>query len=91
MSGSSGVRSPEYNPDFIAFENDGAHWIVEVKMDKEMTSADVAGKREAAKRWAQHVSADPSVGVQWGYVLVSESDVKAATGSWPALRLLGVG
>lgn len=81
----------EYNPDFIVIEKDGAHWVVEVKMDKEMTSADVAGKREAAKRWAQHVSADPVVGVKWGYVLVSESDVKAATGSWPVLRSLGVG
>ena len=81
----------EYNPDFIAIENDGAHWVVEVKMDKEMVSADVAGKRDAARRWAQHVSSDLSVGVQWGYVLVSEGDVRAATGSWPALRSLGVG
>lgn len=81
----------QYNPDFIVIEKDGSHWVLEVKMEKEMTSADVAGKREAAKRWAQHVSADPSVGVKWGYVLVSESDVKDATGSWPALRSLGVG
>jgi hypothetical protein len=48
------------------------------------------GKREAAKRWAQHVSTDATVGVKWGYVLVSETDVKTATGSWPALRSLGV-
>ncbi|MGH9064122.1 MAG: DUF6788 family protein, partial [Acidimicrobiales bacterium] len=27
-----------YNPDFIVIENDGTHWVVEVKMDKEMTS-----------------------------------------------------
>jgi type III restriction enzyme len=81
----------EYNPDFIVVEKNGAHWVVEVKMEKEMTSADVVGKREAAKRWAQHVSADPAVGVKWGYVLAAESDVKTAAGSWPVLRSLGVG
>jgi type III restriction enzyme len=81
----------EYNPDFIVIEKDGSRWVVEIKMDKEMASPDVIGKREAAKRWAQHVSADPNVGVRWGYVLVSETDVKSATGSWPALRSLGVG
>jgi hypothetical protein len=37
-----------------------------IKMVKEMTSADVVGKRKAAKRWAQHVSADRTVGVGWG-------------------------
>lgn len=37
-----------YNPDFIVIEHGGQHWVVEVKMDKELASADVAGKREAA-------------------------------------------
>ena len=79
----------EYNPDFIAIEKGGTHWIVEVKMDKEVASADVLGKREAAQRWANHVSADSHVKVKWGYLLVSESDVKACKGSWPALKGLG--
>jgi type III restriction enzyme len=35
----------EYNPDFIVIENDGTHWIVEVKMNKEMTSADVLDEK----------------------------------------------
>ena len=61
----------------------------DVKMDKEMTSADVLGKREAAKRWANYVSADASVGTPWRYLLVSESDVAEAKGSWPALKKLG--
>ncbi len=47
----------EYNPDLIVIDADGTHWVVEVKMDKEMESADVKGKREAARRWANHVSA----------------------------------
>jgi type III restriction enzyme len=79
----------QYNPDLLVIETDRTHWIVEVKMDKEMTSADVRGKREAAKRWANYVSADASVGTPWRYLLVSESDVAEAKGSWPALKKLG--
>ena len=42
-----------YNPDFIVIVIviDGTHGVVEVKMDKELASEDVKGKREAAKRW----------------------------------------
>ena len=79
----------QYNPDFIAIESDGTHWVVEAKMDKEMSSEDVRGKREAAKRWANHVSADGAVGTTWRYLLVSESDIKTAKGSWSALKGLG--
>jgi type III restriction enzyme len=79
----------EYNPDFIVIEADATHWIVEVKMDKEMASEDVKGKRDAARRWANHVTADAKVGVTWKYLLVSESDVETAKGSWPALKKLG--
>ncbi len=79
----------EYNPDLIAIDREGTHWIVEVKMDREMASTAVQGKREAARRWANHVSADEMVSVIWRYLLVSETDVKTAKGSWPALKLLG--
>jgi len=78
-----------YNPDFVAVETDGTHWIVEVKADNEMESADVQAKKEAAKRWANHVSADPSVGATWRYLLVSESQIKTAKDSWIALKGLG--
>jgi type III restriction enzyme len=78
----------QYNPDFIVIENDGTHWVVEVKMDKEMASEDVQGKREAAMRWANHVSADGTVGTTWRYLLVSESDISTAKGSWNALKQL---
>jgi type III restriction enzyme len=80
----------EYNPDLIVVENDNAHWVVEVKMDKEMGTIDVQGKREAATRWAHHVSAEPSVGATWRYLLVSESDIETAKGSWEALKRLGL-
>ncbi|HEV8545438.1 MAG TPA: hypothetical protein VGQ64_04045, partial [Candidatus Limnocylindrales bacterium] len=78
----------EYNPDFIVIDADGTHWVVEVKMDKEMASADVKGKRDAAKRWANYVTADDQVGVVWRYLLVSETDVETAKGSWGALKTL---
>ena len=79
----------EYNPDFIAVDTNDVHWIIEVKMNKEMTSAEVQSKREAAIRWSQHVNADPKVTDTWHYLLVSEDHVKTAKGSWTALRQLG--
>lgn len=75
----------QYNPDFIVLGTDGVHWVVEVKMEKEMTSDEVRAKREAARRWANYVSADDTVIVTWRYLLCAESDVKAAKRSWPAL------
>jgi type III restriction enzyme len=81
----------EYNPDFLAVEADGRHWVVEIKMDKEMTSPDVKGKREAAQRWANHVNADDRVEATWGYLLLSESDVEMSKGSWGALKAVAAG
>jgi type III restriction enzyme len=78
-----------YNPDFIVVETDGSHWVVEVKMDKEVQTTTVQEKREAAQRWANYVSADAKVGKKWAYLLVSETDVRTARGSWPSLKELG--
>jgi len=39
-------------------------------------------------RWVNHVNADPKTGAIWAYLLVLESDVEAAKGSWPALKAL---
>ena len=83
------LKVSTYNPDFIVIETDGTHWVVEVKMDKEMSSETVQGKREAAIRWANHVSAAASVGTTWRYLLVSETDVTTAKGSRGALKALG--
>jgi type III restriction enzyme len=79
----------EYNPDFIAVDTNDVHWIIEVKMNKEMASSEVQGKRDAAIRWAQYVNADEKVTDTWRYLLVSEDHVKTAKGSWAALRRLG--
>jgi len=78
-----------YNPDLIVIDTDGTHRIVEVEMNKEIESEDVQAKRDAAKRWAGHVTADEKVGVIWKYLLVSEADVNTAKGSWVALKKLG--
>lgn len=78
-----------YNPDLIVLDKDDTHWVVETKMNKEMTSADVLEKREAAKRWANYVTADDTAGTTWRYLLVSETDVDTAKGSWAALKKLG--
>jgi type III restriction enzyme len=79
----------EYNPDLIVIEANGQHIVVETKMEKEMMAADVQAKREAALRWANHVSIAREVGVTWRYLLVSESDINTAKGSWEALKKLG--
>lgn len=58
-------------------------------MDKGMKSADVAGKRDAALRWANWVNPSPDVAECWGHLLLLETDVKTANGSWPAPKKLG--
>jgi type III restriction enzyme len=80
----------EYNPDFITVDAQATHWVIEVKMDKDMATPDVMGKRDAARRWANYVSADEKLGAtRWRYLLVSETDVTTAKGSWAALKALG--
>src|SRR5262249_54100324 len=74
-----------YNPDFIAVDKDGVHWVVEVKADRDLPTKAVKGKREAAERWANHVNANDKVKDEWRYMLASESDIKKTKGSWPAL------
>ena len=41
------------------------------------------------RRAANYITADEKVGVNWRYLLVSESDVDTAKGSWDALKKLG--
>lgn len=43
----------------------------------------------AQRRWPNHVSADSKVSQKWKYLLVSESDIETAKGSWSALKKLG--
>ena len=75
-----------YEPDFIAVDGNGVHWVVEAKADRDLESVDVRSKELAARRWANHVS--DQTGVEWRYLLVGESDVAEARGSWEALKRL---
>lgn len=81
-----------YNPDFVAVESNGTHWLVEVKSDKGAAdSSEVKAKRTAAQRWANEVNASPKLnGIRWRYLLARERDISQAKGSWEALQGLGV-
>jgi type III restriction enzyme len=79
----------QYNPDLLVIEADGTHWLVEIKADKDINSAEVLAKREAARRWASHVSSKLDTQVPWRYLLISESDIETAKDSWEALKRLG--
>lgn len=80
----------DYNPDFVAVETDGTHWVIEVKSDRDAASEDVQAKRAAAQRWANRVSAAPKLnGARWRYLLVREADLVDAKGNWAALKGLG--
>jgi len=82
----------EYNPDFVVIEEtDGKRvcWLVETKMNKEMTSDEVVGKRRAAKTWANTVNSSGRAGGEWRYLLLSEDDVKDAGGYWEQMKGFG--
>lgn len=85
-------ESGRYNPDFVAVETGGTHWVLEVKSDEgARDSEEVGRKRVAAQRWANVVNASPKLnGVRWRYLLARERDIAQAKGSWTALVGLGV-
>jgi len=45
----------------------------------------VQAKRRAAREWASLVNADERVSERWGYLLVSETDLRQAKDDWRAL------
>lgn len=75
----------QYNPDFLAHEGTDRAWLIETKSDKDMPTEVVQAKREAAKRWANIANASAQFGRTWGYLLISETNLRTAKGSWAAL------
>jgi type III restriction enzyme len=73
-----------YNPDFIAAAG-AQRWVIETKADRDLHTENVQAKRQAAQRWANHVSADERVDERWSYLLIGETDLKQAHGDWEAL------
>ncbi len=59
--------------------------MIETKADRDLQRENVQAKREAAQRWANHVSADERMDERWNYLLVGETDLKQARGDWEAL------
>lgn len=72
-----------YNPDLLAIDRDDTRWVIEIKSDREASNEEVQAKRQAALAWANAVSQPDKA--QWRYLLVTESDLAAAKGSWQAL------
>ncbi|MCK0441235.1 DEAD/DEAH box helicase family protein [Gordonia alkaliphila] len=81
-----------YNPDFVVIEEvEGVRraWLVEVKSDKDAPTAEVQGKKNAAKVWANIVnSSGKTPNVQWGYLLLTETDIREAHESWQKMKSL---
>ncbi|QGP90585.1 hypothetical protein GKZ92_22990 (plasmid) [Gordonia sp. 135] len=82
----------QYNPDFVVIEDvDGTRhcWLVETKMNKDITSGEVIAKKAAAETWANTITNSGKVGDdQWHYVLLSETDVEHSHGNWEQMKLL---
>src|SRR5690606_26319922 len=87
------AEGQRYNPDFVVFEVVAGKrhgWLVETKADRDMTAAEVVGKRRGARRWVNIVNASPDVqGVEWHYLLLSERDVDDAQGRWEFFKEIG--
>lgn len=84
----------KYNPDFVVVElvdGERVHWLVEVKMNKELESVDVVAKRKAAVTWSNTVTNSGKVDGPWRYLLLSEDDVKDSHGKWGQMKVLHSG
>lgn len=86
-----------YNPDFVVAENPIQQadqlvrpcWVVEVKADRDLESEEVAAKHDAAVKWASRVNAEGvAVPDDWHVLLVSETNLVEAKGSWKRLKAL---
>jgi len=86
------IEGREYNPDLVVIEEVGGQrtcWLVETKMNREMTSAEVIGKQRAALTWANTVNNSGRADGKWKYLLLSEDDVDDAVGSWGQMKGFG--
>lgn len=88
------TKGQTYNPDLVVVEEiDGkrVYWLVEVKMNKEITSEEVTAKRKAAVTWSNTVTNSGKVDGEWKYLLLSEEDVKDSHDKWEQMKVLHSG
>jgi type III restriction enzyme len=83
-----GTLTRTYIPDFLVIDDDGVHWIVEGKSDKDALEPTVLAKKQAAKSWVITVNADRDVHTRWAYLFLTEEKIKLAD-SWASLKVLG--
>lgn len=74
-----------YVPDFVVFDKDGTHWIVEAKENRGRDDERVQTKRAAAERVVRQLVGMPEYEDQtWGYLIAYEDDI-ASSDSWADL------
>lgn len=74
-----------YVPDFVVFDKEGTHWIVEAKENRGRNDERVQAKRAAAERVVRQLVGMPEYEDQtWGYLIAYEDDI-ASSDSWADL------
>lgn len=74
-----------YVPDFVVYDKDGTHWIVEAKENRGRDDDRVQAKRAAAERVVRQLVGMPEYEDQtWGYLIAYEDDI-ASSDSWADL------
>ena len=74
-----------YVPDFVVFDKDGTHWIVEAKENRGRDDERVQAKRAAAERVVRQLVGMPEYEDQtWGYLIAYEDDISSSD-SWADL------
>ena len=74
-----------YVPDFVVFDKEGTHWIVEAKENRGRDDERVQAKRAAAERVVRQLVGMPEYEHQtWGYLIAYEDDIATAD-SWADL------
>lgn len=71
-----------YYPDFVAYDTDGVHWIIEGKSDSGKHDQTVQDKRKATERVLREMETlDEWQDTKWGYLIAYQDDVTRAE-SW---------
>lgn len=63
-------KKDRYFPDFVAFDTNGVHWIIEGKDERGRDDTKVQAKRKAAKALVRRLVAEDAYTHQkWGYLI----------------------
>lgn len=76
----------KYNPDFVVFDENNTHWIIETKNNRGKDDERVQIKRKAAEVVVKRlVSNKDYAGQKWGYLIAYQSDIDRIE-SWEELK-----